>query len=144
MAKKGKKKESEDSAKKKTQRKKRMTKAQLEEALISNFTGLQKVMTNLAIKFEELSSNISKLLELFEISAKSFAEKYTGEDERGKADKEFLEKLDKLLDQNKTISKGIMLMEEKVRERANQKELQESDSRLRGMIRSRASPGYNY
>jgi len=133
-----KKKESDESGKK-AQKKKRMTKAQLEEALIVNFTNMQKVLTNLAIKFEDLSTNISKLLELFEISAKSFAEKYTGEDDRTKVDREFLEKLDRLLDQNKTISKGIMLMEEKVRERASEKNLEDSDSRLRGMIRSRSA-----
>ncbi|NMB66704.1 hypothetical protein GYA25_01435, partial [Candidatus Woesearchaeota archaeon] len=38
--------------------------------LIENFVSLQRVMTNLAVKLEDLSSQISKLLELFEISAK--------------------------------------------------------------------------
>ena len=53
------------------------------------------------------------MLELFEISAKSFAE--NGPGRQGDVDKDFLKKLDSLLDQNKTISKGIMLMEERVR-----------------------------
>jgi len=96
-----------------------MSKAELEEALIDNFTGLQKVLTNLSSKFEELSSNMSKMLQLFEISAKNFAEKYTGEVSGAGIDTEFLKKLDSLLDQNKTISKGIMLMEDRVRSRNN-------------------------
>ena len=98
-----------------------MTKAELEQTLIDNFINLQKVLTNLAIKFDDLSSNISKMLQLFEISAKSFAEKYSGDApiNSNDVDKEFLKKLDSLLEQNKVISKGIMLMEEKVRERSN-------------------------
>ncbi len=94
-----------------------MSKAELEQALIDNFVNLQKVLTNLSVKFDELSNNMSKMLQLFEISAKSFAEKYSGEITPGETDKEFLQKLDSLLEQNKVISKGIMLMEEKIRER---------------------------
>jgi hypothetical protein len=90
-------------------------KIDIEEALIHNFVNLQKVLTNLAIRFDDLSKNISKMLELFEISAKSFAEKGPGR--QGEVDQEFLKKLDSLLDQNKTISKGIMLMEERIRNR---------------------------
>jgi len=100
-------------------KKKRLTKAELEQMLIDNFINLQKVLTNLSVRFEELSSNMSKMLQLFEISAKSFADKYSGEGMGGVPhnEKEFLKKLDSLLDQNKTISKGIMMMEEQVRNR---------------------------
>ena len=86
----------------------------MDAALLENFIHLQKVLTNLALKFDHLSSNISRMLELFEISAKNFAEKAI---EKGSVDSEFLKKLDALLDQNKTISRGIMMMEEKVRNR---------------------------
>jgi len=37
-------------------------KGNLEIKLVENFVSLQKVMTNLSIKFDELSNNISKLL----------------------------------------------------------------------------------
>ena len=97
---------------------KKLSKMELEEALIDNFISLQRVLTNLSVKFEELSGNMNKLLQLFEISAKSFAEKYS-EDGVPNSDKEFLKKLDSLLDQNKVISKGILMMEEKIRERSN-------------------------
>jgi hypothetical protein len=80
----------------------------VENALIENFVSLQKVMTTMAVKFDSLSNQISKLLELFEISAKSLAEKgYSMEDRK------VAEKLDNLLDQNKIIAKGIALLHER-------------------------------
>ena len=92
-----------------------LSKAELEKSLIENFVAMQKVLTNVTLKFDELSNNINKLLQLFEISAKNFAEKNI---EGGKnIDQDFLKKLDALLDQNKVISKGIMLMEERIRNR---------------------------
>lgn len=89
----------------------------LNTILVENFVNLQKALTNLTIKFDKLSDQISSLLQLFEISAKSFAEKLsTGAPEIEK-DREFLDKLNRLLDQNKVIAKGLTLMEEKLRER---------------------------
>ena len=88
------------------------------EILIENFVSLQKVLTNLSIKFEGLSDQMSKLLQLFEISARSFGEKHTIEKEHKEPkDEEFLNKLDTLLDQNKTIARGLTLMEERLREK---------------------------
>ena len=97
-------------------KKKAMTKAELEEVLLNNFVNLQGVLTNLSVKFEDLSNNISRLLELFEISAKTFAEKHLEKD-GPKNDKELISKLDSLLDQNKTIAKGIMQMESRIKQR---------------------------
>ncbi len=87
----------------------------LEERLIHNMVELQKVHTDLAEKFDKLSSQIGQLLTLFEVSARSFA-KQSGIQGVEK-DKEFLDKIDKLLDQNKLIAKGLTLMEDKMRER---------------------------
>jgi len=97
----------------------KLTKIELEKKLIDNFVNLQRVLTNLSIKFDSLSDQISKLLQLFEISAKNFAEKTSGLSIEGgrEKDKEFLDKIDTLLEQNKTIAKGITLMEERLRER---------------------------
>ncbi|MCL5018516.1 MAG: hypothetical protein M1416_01980, partial [Candidatus Pacearchaeota archaeon] len=84
---------------------------------------LQKVMTNLAVKFDNLSDQISKLLGLFEISAKTLAEKgATGED------KKMLEKLDSLLDQNKVIAKGIALLHERAMPAEQEVEIVSSES----------------
>ncbi|MBT4166089.1 hypothetical protein HOE04_03565 [archaeon] len=101
-------------------KKKKMTRADMDMMMIDNFINLQKVLTNLSVKFDELSGNMSKMLQLFEISAKSFAEKYSESDlgNLPSSEREFLKKLDSLLDQNKTISKGIMMMEERIRNRA--------------------------
>ncbi len=92
---------------------KKLTKAELEKTLIDNFVNLQRVLTNLSIKFDSLSENISKLLQLFEISAKSFV---TNQEDKGEENKDLLNKLDTLLEQNKIIAKGITLMEERLRE----------------------------
>ena len=130
--------------------KKLMTKKDMEQALIDNFINLQRVLTNLSVKFDELSGNIQKLLQLFEISAKSFAEKHPGKENEKQAevDKEYLKKLDSLLDQNKTIAKGIMMMEEKVKGRMENPpqstpfQQPEPDDRFKGMFKSKPLPRY--
>ena len=127
--------------KKEGTKEKKLTQKEIDQALLDNFINLQRVLTNLSIKFEDLSGNISKLLQVFEISAKNFAEKYNGNTNET-ADKSFLERLDKLLDQNKTISKGIMLMEEKIRERQNTERQSSPESRLRDMYKSRSPQGF--
>ncbi|MBM3247218.1 hypothetical protein FJZ17_01595 [Candidatus Pacearchaeota archaeon] len=95
-------------------KKKQMTSREIQLALIDNFVNMQKVLTNLSVKFDVLSDNISRLLQLFEIAAKSFVKK---QEENGfsKEDRALVEKLDVLLDQNKTIAKGLTLVEEKIR-----------------------------
>ncbi len=93
---------------------KKMTAKEREELLIENFVGLQHAMTNMSIKFGALSDNISKLLQVFEEAAKGFVS-------GGKTnDKDMLNKIDSLLDQNKTIAKGLILMEGKLRGRNEQ------------------------
>jgi len=96
--------------------KKGLTTREINLALIQNFINLQKVMTNLSIKFDSLSDQMSRLLQLFEISAKTFVTKQEEVTEK-KDDQELVKKLDALLDQNKTIAKGLTLVEEKIRHR---------------------------
>lgn len=79
---------------------------QTEKVLVENFTALQKVMVDLAEKFTNLSTQMSKLLGLFETSAKTLVEKGFEDN------KEMVQKLDALLDQNKTLAKGIALLHE--------------------------------
>ena len=93
----------------------RKTKVGIEDKILQNLVALQKVHTNLAEKFENLSEQISNLLALFESAARTIAKQApAGITEK---DKEFLEKIDKLLDQNKTIARGLTLMEQKMREK---------------------------
>jgi len=93
-----------------------LTTREINLALIQNFINLQKVMTNLSVKFDSLSDQMSRLLQLFEISAKTFVIKQEEVGEK-KEDQELVKKLDILLDQNKTIAKGLTLVEEKIRHR---------------------------
>ena len=95
-------------------KKKKMTAREREELLIENFVGLQHAMTNMSIKFGALSDNISKLLQIFEESAKNFMSGGRSDDE------EMLGKINSLLDQNKTIAKGLVLMEGKLRGRSEE------------------------
>jgi hypothetical protein len=83
----------------------------LNKKLVENFVSLQKVMANLSMKFDNLSDQISKLLELFEISAKAMAEK-DYEVNKDSDDKKIVERLDALLEQNKVIAKGLSMLHE--------------------------------
>jgi len=84
----------------------------IEKALIENFVSLQKVMTNLSVSFDGLSTRISKLLDLFEFSAKALAEKDFSMNKDNKTEKEIHNKLNSLLDQNKIIARGLTLLHE--------------------------------
>jgi len=75
----------------------------IERGLTANFVSLQKIMVDSSEKISKLTNQISQLLELFEVSAKTFAEKDF------KGDKEIAERLDKLMEQNKVIAKGLTL-----------------------------------
>ena len=110
---------------------KKMTAKEREELLIENFVGLQHAMTNLSIKFGALSDNITRLLQVFEESAKSFISGGKLEDDS------MLKKIDSLLDQNKTIAKGLILMEGSLRNRA---EAVEQTSSYPEMSHSRPKP----
>jgi len=94
---------------------KRSTPKKIEDKLLENLIELQKVHTNLAQKFDKLSDQIAGLLGLFEMAARSFANQ--PHIKTANRDKEFLEKIDTLLDQNKTLAKGLTLMEQKMREK---------------------------
>ncbi len=87
----------------------------LEERVIENLVLLQKANTDMAEKFDRLADQMSSLLALFESAARSFA-KHPG-NRVADRDKEFLEKIDRLLEQNKVIAKGLTLVESKMREK---------------------------
>ncbi len=88
--------------------------ARTDKILVDNFVSLQKVMTNLAVKFDHLSTQLSNLLNLFEISAKSLAEKDVHLEKERRDNKQILNKLENLEGQNKIIAKGLSLMHDKI------------------------------
>jgi|APSaa5957512576_1039674.scaffolds.fasta_scaffold00471_13 hypothetical protein len=85
----------------------------VEKRLAENFIALQKVMVNLSVKFDTLSTQISKLLNLFEISAKALAEKEYAVKKETRDDTEILKRVDNLFQQNKVIAKGLTLLHER-------------------------------
>jgi hypothetical protein len=96
----------------------------MQELLIKNLIELQKVHTQLIERFDKVSHQMSDLLALFEATARTFAEHPSNQGLE--KDKEFLDKIDKLLDQNKTIAKGLTLMEDHIRERVYGKQPEEA------------------
>ena len=79
-------------------------------------------------------------MQLFEISAKSFAEKYSEKEGDGQ-NKDLSIKLDSLLDQNKVIAKGIMMMEERISQK-NAPVQTKREERFERMLKSKPLPRY--
>jgi hypothetical protein len=93
---------------------------EIENILVDNFVSLQKVMAHLSGKFDELATQISKLLQLFEVSAKALAEKDFDIEKNNRENAKILEKIENVLEQNKTIARGLTLMHDKINEPAPQ------------------------
>ena len=104
--------------KKKTKAKKtrpvprKRTEIKIDRALTDNFITLQKIMVNFSTRFDALTNQISKLLELFEISAKSLARRDLETDRKDKDTKKIMEKLDNISQQSGLIGKGLALIHE--------------------------------
>ncbi|MBW6442273.1 hypothetical protein K0A97_00635 [Patescibacteria group bacterium] len=82
---------------------------EIDTSIANNFASLQKIMVTLAGKFDDLSNQLSKLLELFETSAESLANKeFNAEDDS----KEILRKLNNISQQAGLIGKGLALIHE--------------------------------
>jgi len=88
---------------------------EIQKKLIENLVGLQKIYADTAEKFDKLTNQISNLLSLFEGAARTFAQQPSATNTE--KDKEFIDKIDKMLEQNKTLAKGLTMLEEKMRER---------------------------
>lgn len=108
--------------------------ARTEKILIENFVALQRVMTHLSERFDSLGTQISKMLNLFEISAKALAEKEFNTEKENKDVKKMVEKFDILLEQNKTIAKGLILLHDEI---SPSKNIQEAKEEEKELIRTR-------
>lgn len=112
----------------------RLTKAQKDELLIENFIGIQKAMTHLSLKFEVLSDNISKLLEVFELSAKSYLSKEPKDEQTS----EITKQVNYLIDQNKAIAEGLLLIDDTIRKKSSEENRE--DSSMATKLRSKPLP----
>ncbi len=90
------------------------------DLMLENSVMLQKTMVSLVENITKLNEQISNLLGLFEEAAKQFVkaektvEKEKGESEEGEDG--LVNKLDKLLEQNKTIAEALTLLHQNVHE----------------------------
>jgi len=82
-------------------------------SLLQNSIALQKTTADLALELKNLNQKVAKIVALFESASTAFKEG----DGKGlqTESKELLDKLDTIIDQNKTIAKGIVLLEQNVR-----------------------------
>jgi len=85
-------------------------KQSINQQLVENLISLQKVNLHTAERFEVLSKQISELVLLFEKAANEISKA------PGIENKELSEKLDRLIEQNRLVAKGITLLEERTRE----------------------------
>jgi len=89
-------------------------KSETDKLLLENFVALQKVMTHLSQKFDELTRQISELLKLFEDSARVIVKNEIEKKNEDRGDKQLLDTMVSILDQNKVIAKGLTLMYETI------------------------------
>jgi seryl-tRNA synthetase len=114
------------------ERKKRLSNREIQELLIDNFVGLQKAMTNLSFKFEALAEQNAKLLQIFELAAKNYISGETGEQK-----KDVIDKINSLLEQNKVIAGGLVMLEEQLRNQTPEIERREE----RTVVQAQGNPG---
>lgn len=97
--------------------------------LIENNIALQRKLVSLTESIDELNKKTGRLLHLIEIAS----EEFTKGDEEGGAGKfmpgksragqdDLLGKLDSLIQQNRTIARGLLLLEKYVREKTGSRE----------------------
>lgn len=104
-------------AKRKSSNKQKSSKAtprisRADNLLLQNFVSLQQVIVDLSIKLNDLSSNMSQLLKLFEVSAEALVK--NDFNVGGQSNKEIVDRLNILLEQNKLVARGISLMGERI------------------------------
>ena len=103
---------------KKTIKKKRVKKTSKRisspnKALEENMIALQKVLLQLMLKVDRLTTKMSDLLELFENSARALTEKDLEQEKEQKNVKQILGKMDNLFEQNKILARGLTMMHER-------------------------------
>ncbi len=89
-----------------------LNQAQLIKQLMENNVTLQKKATDLLINTNELTKKIAQLVEIFEGAAKRIKPGMETDEVKG-----LLVKLEELTDQNKTIARGLILLEEYIRQK---------------------------
>ncbi|MFA5084367.1 MAG: hypothetical protein WC475_03240 [Candidatus Paceibacterota bacterium] len=82
--------------------------------LLENSIALQKMLADLAFNLKDLNKKITNMLELFENASRNMKESPSSEG--------LSEKVEELSKQNKTIAKGLLLLEKSMREKEDKHE----------------------
>ena len=82
--------------------------------LLENSIALQKMLADLAFNLKDLNKKITNMLELFENASRNMKESPSSEG--------LSEKVEELSKQNKTIAKGLLLLEKSMREKEDKYE----------------------
>lgn len=97
-----------------------MAKKEAVQLMLENSVMLQKSMVNLIENITKLNEQISNLIGLFEEAAKQFIKtEKVAKEEKGESEEEetgLVNKLDKLLEQNKTIAEALTLLHQNTRD----------------------------
>jgi len=78
---------------------------EVQKALVENFILMQKVLSNLTVKFDDMSNQLNKFMQLMEISAKNFVDKTNKGEYRDNSD--LTKKVDNLMQQNKMMMQNM-------------------------------------
>jgi hypothetical protein len=139
MVKKGGIKSSQSASKKQTS-----SKENINKVLVENLVSLQKVLTNLSLKFDSLTKRLDNMIDLFEESAKTVVKSEINAMEDSNHTKRVLGKMDKLFEQNKLIARGLTLLNESTPGNLGQGEEEEDDSVEEGFDASPSAQGSPY
>ncbi len=91
------------------------------KALMENSVALQKAVLNLSLEIKKLTEELSNLISLFKEASKNINEEKTDRAIEKEEVKDIKEKVDQMMDQNKTIAKGLVLMESALRDSLEKK-----------------------
>lgn len=100
------------------------------DLLLENTIALQKTLTSLASDLKTLNKKVSELYDLFEAASASFKETGAMTEGAGGVPQELLDKINALVEQNRTIARGLLLLEKALRER------EVKETRRTGILRS--------
>ena len=87
------------------------------ELLVENSIALQKILTSVSYNLTKLTEEITLILELFKEASKTFGEERATEEVDFDHKRNLISKLDVLIEQNKHIARGLILLESTLRDR---------------------------
>lgn len=87
------------------------------DLLIENSVALQHVLTDVASSLNQLTKEMRQLVDLFKEAGKTIGEEKASHAINNEDKRAVVEKLDTLMDQNRTIARGLVLLESSMKEK---------------------------